>query len=88
MECILIHGIRVIRGQTNNDSLSQSTVRRECVVGATSERFSLFSIFAHRECVAFIRESNLRKVDAPFWTTNRTNHTNVGWSVFLFVAFV
>jgi hypothetical protein len=23
-----------------------------------------------------------------FWTKNRTNHTNVGWSVFLFVAFV
>ncbi len=24
-------------------------VRRECVAGATSERFSLFSVFAHRE---------------------------------------
>jgi hypothetical protein len=48
MECILIRGIRVIRGQTNNESLSQSTVRRECVASATSERFSLFSVFAHR----------------------------------------
>jgi|LakMenEpi04Sep11_1017361.scaffolds.fasta_scaffold25427_1 hypothetical protein len=48
MECILIRGIRVIRGQTTNDPLSQSMVRRECVAGATSERFSLFSIFAHR----------------------------------------
>ena len=48
MECILIRGIRVIRGQTDNHPLSQSTVRRECVAGATSERFSLFSIFAHR----------------------------------------
>jgi hypothetical protein len=48
MECILIRGVRVIRGQTDNHPLSQSTVRRECVVGATSERFSLFSVFAHR----------------------------------------
>jgi hypothetical protein len=48
MECILIHGIRVIRGQTDNDPLSQGTVRRECVAGATSERFSFFSVFAHR----------------------------------------
>lgn len=24
-------------------------VRRECVAGATSERFSFFSVFAHRE---------------------------------------
>ena len=48
MECILIRGIRVIRGQTDNDSLSQSTVRRECVASATSERSSLFSVFAHR----------------------------------------
>ncbi len=66
MECILIRGIRVVRGQTDNDPLSQGTVRRECVAGATSERFSLFSVLDHRECVAFIRESNLRKVDAPF----------------------
>ena len=42
MECILIRGIHVIRGQTDNDPLSQSTGRRECMAGATSERFSLF----------------------------------------------
>ncbi len=61
-------------------------VRRERVAGATSEGFSLFSVFGHRELVAYLLESHLRKSMLLSWTTNRTNHTNVGLSVFLFVT--
>jgi hypothetical protein len=42
MECILIRGVRVIRGQTDNHPLSQSTVRRECVVGAQAKDSPFF----------------------------------------------